>query len=260
VVCPVPSYKSLGIKDRVLWVGGQLVLGCVSNESLPFCCEGYVGGGDAVALVVWFKSEFQYKSPCVKEKSATFRVFLSPRYGPKGERLSIHEQRKFYVHLDLFNVEVPPGQSILRRSSISSSLTIPHQQTLSQLNEGDSPNCGCGWPHHLLLPKGSVKGSVFDLFVMATEGSDWVKPETSPCSKPFLFCGIEGGVYPDKRPMGYPFDRRIGGRSASCGTDYGSVWFKVCRIFGGWRNVRFVEEWIEGMENFGVCQVEIVHR
>ena len=52
---PVPSRERpvlLGIKHCVLWVCGQLVLGCVSDESLPLAGEGYVGWSDTVTLVI----------------------------------------------------------------------------------------------------------------------------------------------------------------------------------------------------------------
>lgn len=29
--------------------------------------------------------------------------------------------------------------------------------------------CGCGWPEHLLLPKGKPEGMKFDVFVMITD-------------------------------------------------------------------------------------------
>ena len=30
--------------------------------------------------------------------------------------------------------------------------------------------CGCGWPHHCLVPRGTTQGMEFQLFVVAT---DW---------------------------------------------------------------------------------------
>ena len=52
LVSPFPANESLGIKDGVLRVGGELVLGRVTNESLPVGGECYIGGRDPVALVV----------------------------------------------------------------------------------------------------------------------------------------------------------------------------------------------------------------
>lgn len=51
-VGPFPSDQSLGIKDRVLGVGGQLIFGGVSNQSLSVLSERHVGRGDSVTLVI----------------------------------------------------------------------------------------------------------------------------------------------------------------------------------------------------------------
>jgi tyrosinase len=62
----------------------------------------------------------------------------------------------------------------------------------------------CGWPHHLLLPKGTEKGMVYDLVVMITpaEGSDIFN------YRGWTHCGLKNKTYPDSKPMGYPWDRR----------------------------------------------------
>ena len=80
---------------------------------------------------------------------------------------------------------MPKGQTIIKRESSESSLTIPYKATFRDLNAGrpakrkdlDKFNaCGCGWPHHLLVPKGTDKGYPMDLFVMATDSqSDGVR-------------------------------------------------------------------------------------
>nr|CAH7744597.1 unnamed protein product [Callosobruchus chinensis] len=46
--------QTLGVENGVFGVGGQLVLGCISNQTLAICCEGYIGGGDSVTLVVCY--------------------------------------------------------------------------------------------------------------------------------------------------------------------------------------------------------------
>ena len=51
-VVPVAADQSLYIKDGVLRVQRQLVLGCVSDQPLAVRGEGHVGGSDAVPLVV----------------------------------------------------------------------------------------------------------------------------------------------------------------------------------------------------------------
>lgn len=81
-------------------------------------------------------------------------------------------------------------------------------------NGGQTEYCGCGWPRHLYVPKGTPQGMEFDVFAMITNfDQDQVQdtPENlripEPCNSPFLFCGIPYRRYPDARPLGYPFDR-----------------------------------------------------
>ena len=54
---------------------------------------------------------------------------------------------------------------------MNSSLTIPFEAWANMDNSSYLlQNCGCGFPHHMLLPKGSEAGTDFDLFVIATDG------------------------------------------------------------------------------------------
>lgn len=65
------------------------------------------------------------------------------------------------------------------RNSSESSVTIPFEQTFRDLETArPSPNniqaydafnfCGCGWPEHLLVPKGTRQGYPMDMFVMVS--------------------------------------------------------------------------------------------
>ena len=81
-------------------------------------------------------------------------------------------------------------------------------------NGGQTEHCGCGWPEHLYIPKGSPQGTEFDLFAMITSFDQDQLLDTpadlniqEPCNMPYLMCGIPYRRYPDSRPMGYPFDR-----------------------------------------------------
>lgn len=74
-----------------------------------------------------------------------------------------------------------PGPNNIRQSSNKSSITIPYERTFRSVGEKYQPKdedrlaefrfCGCGWPEHLLLPKGKPEGMVFDLFVMISDHS-----------------------------------------------------------------------------------------
>ncbi|MGH3941374.1 MAG: tyrosinase family protein [Pseudonocardiaceae bacterium] len=70
--------------------------------------------------------------------------------------------------------------------------------------------CDCGWPYNLLLPRGTKDGLSCRLLVMVSR-NDLVMPDTSQECTSMSYCGLQDQEYPDKRPMGYPFDRSLAG-------------------------------------------------
>lgn len=74
-----------------------------------------------------------------------------------------------------------PGVNTIRRQSTESSVAIPFERSFRPVGANYQPQaadelarfrfCGCGWPQHLLLPKGTTQGMVFDLFVMISDYS-----------------------------------------------------------------------------------------
>lgn len=74
------------------------------------------------------------------------------------------------------------------------------------------PWCDCGWPYNLLLPRGTAKGLECRLLVMLSPGTDLAQniPDTASgeCTS-VSYCGARDNDYPDKKPMGYPFDRTL---------------------------------------------------
>lgn len=121
------------------------------------------------------------------------------------------------VLFHLFSVR--PGQNTVRRRSTESTITIPFETTFRNLDENrpaagtDAESqfnfCGCGWPQHLLVPKGTPEGLPMQLFVMVTNyDDDRVDQDlVGTCNDAASYCGIRDRMYPDKKPMGYPFDR-----------------------------------------------------
>lgn len=104
----------------------------------------------------------------------------------------------------------------VRRKSVETPLTIDFPQSLRELRqERDNamPFCGCGWPHHLLIPKGNREGLSMDIFAIITNSEeDYVEPigtGQQQCRPAYIFCGLMDERYPDARPMGYPFDRKL---------------------------------------------------
>lgn len=72
-----------------------------------------------------------------------------------------------------------PGTNEIRRRSDQSSVTIPYERSFRRIGSKFQPTdpndlaqfqfCGCGWPQHMLLPKGTAEGAIFDVFVMISD-------------------------------------------------------------------------------------------
>jgi len=160
----------------------------------------------------------------------TVRIFMAPTVGEDGKPLLFVDQRRLMIELDKFTQGLRPGNNTIRRSSMESSVTIPYERTFR--NQANRPGeqgsaqaaefdfCGCGWPHHMLVPKGNSQGYPMVLFVMISNWeNDKVEQEPgSSCNDAASYCGIRDRKYPDKRAMGFPFDRDA--PSASTLTDF----------------------------------------
>uniref|UniRef100_A0AAG5DFL8 Tyrosinase copper-binding domain-containing protein n=1 Tax=Anopheles atroparvus TaxID=41427 RepID=A0AAG5DFL8_ANOAO len=151
-------------------------------------------------------------------RDATIRIFLAPRKDERGQALTFEEQRRYAIEMDTFRVSLRSGINNLIRRSVNSSVTIPYERTfrdVSQSNLGDAGFrfCSCGWPSHMLVPKGDFIGVEYDLFAMVSNFErDRVNPvfdERVGCNDAHSFCGLRDRTYPDARNMGFPFDRRI---------------------------------------------------
>ncbi|CAL1261550.1 unnamed protein product [Larinioides sclopetarius] len=155
-------------------------------------------------------------------KQATVRIFLGPKYDELGNRLDPEHQRTLCIELDKFQVELTPGKNAITRDHKISSVTVSETHTFKQLLSGEGVSeattefCSCGWPEHMLIPRGSYKGMEFDLFVMLTDyEQDAVNGLTDKplCADAVSYCGAKDQKYPDKKAMGFPFDRVIKART-----------------------------------------------
>lgn len=160
------------------------------------------------------------------QKIGTCRIFMCPKNDERGlPFIRFEDQRSLMIEMDRFTVYMNPGQNIIRRRSDESSVTIPYERSFRNIGSKNQPTdpaekaqfqfCGCGWPQHMLLPKGSPNGSLFNIFVMISNYDlDRVdQPDLlNPCNDASSFCGLKDQLYPDKRMMGFPFDRpaRVG--------------------------------------------------
>ncbi|KAF5280175.1 hypothetical protein FQR65_LT15038 [Abscondita terminalis] len=152
-------------------------------------------------------------------RQGTCRIFIAPATDERGNPWLLQDQKSLFIELDRFIVDLQSGQNTIIRQSDQSSVTIPFERTFRNLEagrpqqEGDDLAqfnfCGCGWPHHLLIAKGTPEGKACHLFVMISNiENDRVNQDNNvPCNDASSYCGIKDRLYPDRRSMGYPFDR-----------------------------------------------------
>lgn len=113
---------------------------------------------------------------------------------------------------------VRPGDNTITRRSTDSSVTVPWEQTFRDLERSSElPSaavsiCGCGWPQHMLLPRGTANGQLMDLVVFLTNGEEDAVPGTerpqgtsTNCREALSYCGRLNQAYPDRKPMGLFF-------------------------------------------------------
>ncbi|XP_055374475.1 phenoloxidase 2-like [Condylostylus longicornis] len=153
------------------------------------------------------------------QRFGTVRIFLGPKQDERNQAMLYRDQRLLMIELDRFVVQLRPGQNTIRRRSTESTLTIPFERTFRNLDtnrpvQGSAEElefnfCGCGWPQHMLIPKGRPEGLQCELFVMVSNyDDDRVDQDlVGQCSDAAIYCGVRDRLYPDKRPMGFPFDR-----------------------------------------------------
>nr|QCC26463.1 hexamerin 3 precursor [Octostigma sinensis] len=161
-----------------------------------------------------------------EQKKAVVRIFLAPKYNWLGEKLAIDQQRWMAVEMDKFVTELNQGTTIIKRASHQSAVTVTgtkeQLQTVydveSVLKRQQQPlyvnkqvHQQCGYPQHLLLPKGKPQGMSYKLYVVVTDHEqDYVPSETAQETEQYYgYCGHAEVKYPDNKPLGYPFDRRI---------------------------------------------------
>ncbi|XP_038068636.1 hemocyanin AA6 chain-like isoform X2 [Patiria miniata] len=152
---------------------------------------------------------------------AAIRIFIAPSLDEHGTQYQLDSQRRLFIEMDKFVTTLKTGSNAITRRSTRSSVIKPRELTIAELKkrgtaakEADDgcacrPDryCECGWPEHMLVPRGTAAGMPFDLFVMVT---NWANDSsTDDLDRGTSYCGVKDKTYPDKRPMGFPFDRKI---------------------------------------------------
>ena len=153
-------------------------------------------------------------------KNVTVRLFLAPTQVIDVDSGQIDDpsrdphinNRRFWIEMDKFQHDLPAGEEtvVFRQDSESSVIRRPvvDPSDIRDIEPSGNPDdgyCECGWPYHLLLPRGTAAGMYFRLFALVTDGDIDLVPGPEHCGS-MSFCGVRN-EYPDQRPMGYPFDR-----------------------------------------------------
>ncbi len=138
----------------------------------------------------------------------TVRLFLAPT--------AAADNRRTWIEMDKFHHRLAAREKavVARPGALSSVVQKPAvRPPRPRRDPSNDPRaaenyCNCGWPFHLLVPRGTPEGMPFRLFVLLT---DWNRDQVSQdahCGS-MSFCGVRDASYPDRRPMGYPFDRPL---------------------------------------------------
>jgi tyrosinase len=166
-----------------------------------------------------FTYNIQVNNAGSAQRMGMVRIFMAPKTDERNGEMMLRDQRLMMIEMDKFVVALRPGQNMIQRKSSDSTVTIPFERTFRNLGEGDPAAtteaqqqfnfCGCGWPEHLLVPKGLPEGLTAQVFVMISNyENDRVEQDLSgTCNDAASYCGVRDRLYPDKRAMGFPFDR-----------------------------------------------------
>jgi len=150
------------------------------------------------------------ENPGEAVRTVTVRIFLAP-----AEAV---EDRRAWIEMDKFEQVLAPGANEIERPGRLASPVRKPAERPPVLVQGPAQTpheqyCRCGWPYHLLLPRGTPAGMPFRVLAMLT---DWELDKVSgddDCGS-MSFCGSRDR-YPDTREMGYPFSRPLPGGVAA---------------------------------------------
>jgi tyrosinase len=150
------------------------------------------------AVVVRLRNQGQ------ERRRVTIRLFIAPE--------AIADDRRGWIELDKFDSWLEPtAQGVLvrpmRRASVARKpVSRPPQFMQPPAQSRREQYCRCGWPYHLLLPRGNPNGMPFKLAAAVTDfAHDHITGDTD-CGS-LSFCGSLNKEFPDRREMGYPFNR-----------------------------------------------------
>ncbi|RDS75648.1 hypothetical protein, partial [Alteriqipengyuania lutimaris] len=159
-----------------------------------------------------------------KAQDVYVRVFLGPKYDYLGREYDLNDRRHYFVEMDRFPYHVGAGKTVIERNSHDSNIIAPERDSyrtfykkVQEAYEGksqyyvDKGHNYCGYPENLLIPKGKKGGQAYTFYVIVTPYVKQDEHDFEPYNyKAFSYCGVGSErKYPDNKPLGYPFDRKI---------------------------------------------------
>ncbi|KAL4709002.1 hypothetical protein ACJJTC_005863 [Scirpophaga incertulas] len=159
-----------------------------------------------------------------KTADAVVRIFLGPKEDYLGQLIDINKNRINFVEIDSFLYKLQNGKNTLVRNSYDMQNLVRDRvmthdlwkkvNTINAFNDlfrKDLRNYHTGFPARLLLPKGYVGGMNLYLYVIVTPLKlvDNVDVNILDTNRRDVFSESRYTTLLDKRPLGFPFDRRI---------------------------------------------------
>lgn len=156
-----------------------------------------------------------------KNQKAVVRIFISPEFDENDRKIIMSENRENYMQLDEFLIELNSGENLIKRESNDFEWTASDPLSYSeiynyvmmcqdgkhQLNLNISESHAM-FPDRLILPRGWFNGMPMEMFfVISPYNADYEQYATYD---PSYLSGVGSGVRSlDKKPYGYPLDRKI---------------------------------------------------
>ena len=140
------------------------------------------------------------------ELALTLRIFICPEH--------VVDDKRKWIEMDKFRYIMKGSEEIVTRKDKHSSVIRRFPRDArddpeERVARTVSGFCECGWPYHMLLPRGTREGMKFRLCLVVTDNNlDTDEPIRSGCGS-LSYCGARDRRYPDKRVMGYPFSLPI---------------------------------------------------
>jgi hypothetical protein len=183
-------------------------------------------GEDRLQLSDHWVYFLRLKNSSKADATVTIRIFLAHH--------DLMASRRHWIEMDKFVVKIPADSkmvsarpswhsTVIRAKSVDDLMTLADQDD-QYIDDDVDPAppitartwCECGLPYRLLLPRGTPNGTAFRFMVMFTDAEEdglLNEMHDMECGS-VSFCGKNDWAWPDKKPMGFPFERRFDGGSA----------------------------------------------